>query len=28
VSRSWAKTHHDRWYRQISNKHNGSGKQP
>ncbi|MCO7505716.1 MULTISPECIES: formate dehydrogenase subunit gamma [unclassified Pseudomonas] len=27
VSRNWAKTHHDRWYRQISNKQSGSGKQ-
>ena len=28
VSHRWAKTHHDRWYRQISSKHNGSGKNP
>ena len=26
VSHRWAKTHHDRWYRQISNKQPGSGR--
>lgn len=27
VSRSWAKTHHDRWYRQLSGKQSKAGSE-